>query len=185
MRRNILIILGVAIAAAALGGGASIALGAFGDGPTEKVSLEAVAFETDAFQEDALADGVVTRDEFLGAAENAAACMRSKGLAARVEAEEQSAAIVTDGPGDHQIGAACMARHLDRVALTWASAHKPTDAGRSQALADVQACYERAGGDVGLTWLELKQVMRDGADAEALRVFECLQASIDKYGFSP
>ena len=160
-----------------------MAVGAFRSGSNESVVLEAVAPETDAFQQNALADGVVTRDEFLGAAEHAAACMRSKGLAARVEAKGQSAAIVTDGPGDPDIAAACMGRHLDRVALVWASAHAPTDALREQALADVQSCYARAGGKYGLNRDELMRVMRDGTDAEVTPLVICVQANTDKYGF--
>lgn len=142
----------------------------------------------DSFQQQALADGEVTDDEYAGAIANAVACMRTVGLDARA-ASGAAGGIETFGYATEDqlsAGRACVTAHAERVSYTWALQNSPDASERAAALADLEACYPAAGGTVDGAVLEREEVIDTltyGDDLAATELGHCLQANMDRYGF--
>lgn len=138
-----------------------------------------------AYQDHALADGVVSREEYDGAIANAVACMRSVGLDAR----PAPGGVETFGDAtDEQIaaGKSCVTRHAERLSFEWALQNQPADAEREAAAADATRCFRAGGGIIDgdvLTRSEILESLAHGDETQASALGSYLEANMQKYGF--
>lgn len=148
----------------------------------------AARIEADASQAQALADGVITAEEYDEAVSKTVSCMEASGL--RVVVSGVLKTLSSDGPiTDAQLKAAreCSARFSEDLTGPWQKQLLPTDEVRAGVRAETTECFVAGGGIIEsglLTYEDLSRILTEGSEDQAVALGNCLQANIERLGYA-